>query len=59
MTIYYVLLAVSWIVVSVLLGIYINGKWLGAKMHYVTGLRTIFIMYLLGICFLFVAITLS
>lgn len=55
----YILLAFFWIIVCIGLGVYINARKFKGKSHYVIGLTSIFIFYLIGIFMLFAIIVFS
>lgn len=56
---HYFILAAVWIVICIGIGIFITGKGLSKQQHYTIGLKTMLISYALGICLLFIVITMS
>ena len=52
----YILLGVLWVAACLVLGMYITARSLSGRKHYRTGLKTILISYLLGLCMLLTAV---
>lgn len=52
----YIIVAIAWLLVSLLLGAYVIGFGLKGKSHYQVGFLTLGISYILGICMLLTCI---